>query len=241
MVADSNTEVAAEVETILKETFPEGTVYVAHEGSEALKKIRNVPPKLLITGMELGTKVTCGDLCRTLSMDRAFQELPILVISDVPDSEPVFVGELSKGLMKFISLPISREELVQTVKGVLDADNLKANTFNTVALKPGDFLFKQGEKSTGAYLLKTGKLQASHELNGNAVVLGHVMPGEFVGEMAHITGDPRSANVMAVEPSELIEIPCGTLDLLIFAKPTWTKALMKTLCRRVREANLKRQ
>ena len=119
----------------------------------------------------------------------------------------------------------------------MDAEQLKSNSFRTLHLKKGDVLFLEGEKAEAAFLVKAGKLEASRQADGSSILLGDILAGEFVGEMAHITGEPRSADVRATEETELVEIPCGTLDLLIFSKPTWTKSLLKTLCRRVKEAN----
>ena len=85
--------------------------------------------------------------------------------------------------------------------------------------------------------MKRGKLKVFLTIKGQRQQVGTVLPGEFVGEMAHITGEPRSADVEAVEETDLVEIPLGTLDNLLFSKPTWSKALMKTLARRLRDAN----
>ncbi|MBL7688606.1 MAG: Crp/Fnr family transcriptional regulator, partial [Bdellovibrionaceae bacterium] len=60
---------------------------------------------------------------------------------------------------------------------------------------------------------------------------------EFVGEMAHINQEPRSASVKALEDCELIEIPNGSLDLVLFSKPAWAQALMRTLSRRLKRIN----
>ncbi|MGZ3653372.1 MAG: cyclic nucleotide-binding domain-containing protein [Bdellovibrionota bacterium] len=239
MVAEADRTLCDEVVNILKGAFEGCTVYSANEGSEALKKVRNVPPKVLISGMELGSKVTFHDMVRNIDMDRGLQTLPIVVLSDIVDTEPKLQGDLAKGRIKFLSMPMSRDELIASVKGFLQSENLKNNSFRTVILKPGDALFSEGEKAESAFLVKSGKLEATRKIDDQVVVLGQILAGEFVGEMAHITGEPRNANVKALEASELVEIPCGTLDLLIFSKPTWTKSLLKTLCRRLREANQK--
>jgi hypothetical protein len=57
------------------------------------------------------------------------------------------------------------------------------------------------------------------------------------GEMAYINGEPRAANVIAEGPSELIEIPFERLDHVLFQKPMWSKALMRTLSKRLKNAN----
>ncbi len=241
VVADGDSSLAGEIADLLRHAYADSQVYTAHEGGEALKKIRNVPPKLLVTGLELGKKFSGADLCRSLSQERAFQNLPILVLSDVADSGASFVHELSnRSRLKFLTMPLEKESFLSAVNSILAAEHLKDNVFQTVVLKAGEVLFREGDVSDRAFLVKSGKLEASRSVSGQTVVLGEMVPGEFVGEMAHITEEPRGADVKALVESELVEIPCGTLDLLIFSKPTWTKALLKTLCRRLREANLKK-
>jgi CRP/FNR family transcriptional regulator, cyclic AMP receptor protein len=61
--------------------------------------------------------------------------------------------------------------------------------------------------------------------------------GEFIGEMSFINGEPRNANVKALEASDLIEIPNNLMNHILFTKPSWVKALMKTLSMRVKSAN----
>ena len=240
LVADADRTVSTEVSNLLKSAFEGAIVYVATEGGEALKKLRNAPPKVFITGMDLGNKTPFVDMMRNIEQDRALNRIPIAVLSDIADSEPQFQGEMANGRIKFLSMPLEAEELVSTVKAMLKADTVESNTFQTRVLKPEEVLFREGEKADRAFLVKRGELRATRKVDGKLVELGAIQAGEFVGEMAHITGEPRSADVKAVAETELIEIPCGTLDLLVFSKPTWTKALLKTLCRRLRDANLKR-
>ncbi|MCB0415661.1 MAG: Crp/Fnr family transcriptional regulator, partial [Bdellovibrionales bacterium] len=56
-------------------------------------------------------------------------------------------------------------------------------------------------------------------------------------EMAYINGEPRSADVVALSDCELIEFGVDRLDSLLFKKPSWSKALMKTLSKRLKRAN----
>ena len=238
VVAESDQNRLNEVVTLLKTHIEGAVVYTATDGSEALTKVQNTPPALLVTGLELGKKMSGVELCQRLSQDKNFAELPILVLNDVPDF-PDFADDRANGRMKFLGAPFEQEAFLHAVKNMTKAGTIKNNNFGTLKLAPGQKLFSEGEKADRAFLLKSGKLQASRQEAGKVIPLGDVLAGEFVGEMAYITGEPRSADVTCVEAAELIEIPLGTLDLLVFSKPTWTKALMKTLCRRLREANLK--
>lgn len=241
VVADSDTNRLNEVSTLLKAHFESAVVYTASDGSEALLKVQNTPPRMLITGLELGKKMSGIELCQRVAQDKNFSQLPILVLNDVPDF-PDFAEDRASGRMKFLGAPFEADAFVHAVQNMAKAETIKNNSFNTVKLAPGQRLFSEGETADRAFLLKSGKLRASRKdaaAGGKEIALGEVLAGEFVGEMAYITGEPRIADVTCVEAAELIEIPLGTLDLLVFSKPTWTKALMKTLCRRLREANLK--
>lgn len=239
LVAEHDNKLATDLANLLRVSFPGSVVYVASEGGEAQKKLRNVPTRLLVMGLDLGPKVSGMDLFHSIQADKAFNDMPVLVLSDLPDNEPSFVNDMQSGRLKFLSMPLNQDEFVSTVRKMLEMDKLKTNVFQTIILEPGQGLFKEGDAADRAFLVKSGKLEASRNVDGKLVILGNVLPGEFVGEMAHITGSPRIADVKAVEKTELIEILCGTLDLLIFSKPTWAKALLKTLCRRLREADLK--
>jgi CRP/FNR family transcriptional regulator, cyclic AMP receptor protein len=238
MIADSDAELVKEVSEMLRKSF-DATIYMAVEGTDALAKMRNVPPSLLVIGLDLG-RMSAVELIRTLSVEKHFDHMPILVLSDLPHPKDAFVDDMAKGRMKFLSRPVEQDVLIDTVSKALQVTSHSGSAFTTRTLEPNEWLFREGEIADRAFLVRSGRLQASRRLGGNVVLLGDVLPGEFVGEMAHITGEPRSADVKALEPSELVEIPLGNLDLLLFSKPTWTKALLKTLCRRLREANLKK-
>ena len=89
----------------IRATFEGATVYSATEGGEALKKMRNVPPRVLITGLDLGSKVTFHDLLRNMEFDRALASTPVLVLSDLSDTEPQFNRLLKNSLRSFFRSP----------------------------------------------------------------------------------------------------------------------------------------
>jgi CRP-like cAMP-binding protein len=104
----------------------------------------------------------------------------------------------------------------------------------------GDHLITEGEKADYVYIVRKGKLQAYHvSSTGVETALGDIERGEFVGEMAYIAGQARSAHVRAVTDCELIEIPIGTLDKLLYQRPAWSKTLMATLTKRLKNSNEK--
>ncbi len=79
----------------------------------------------------------------------------------------------------------------------------------TRVLHGGDWLFRQGDAGDSLYFLVRGRLQVWIEAegaDGQPRLLGEVVPGESVGEVGLISGEPRSASIQAIRDSLLIRI-----------------------------------
>ncbi len=63
-------------------------------------------------------------------------------------------------------------------------------------------VFRQGDPSDFAILILSGSADVLREVGDDAIVLGTVHAGEFVGEMGVLEGRPRSATVRTASPLE---------------------------------------
>ena len=63
-------------------------------------------------------------------------------------------------------------------------------------------------------------------------------PGEIVGEIATLTGSPRTADVVAEEPTTLLEIPADVLRQLMAAPQFGQLVLSKMSERLARSASI---
>jgi CRP-like cAMP-binding protein len=80
---------------------------------------------------------------------------------------------------------------------------------------PGTAIVKVGEASDSAYFVLEGKAVAGIPTEGDEYrSLSSMGAGDFFGEIAAITGSPRTANVLADEQTDLLEIPGSTLRSL---------------------------
>lgn len=123
--------------------------------------------------------------------------------------------------------------------GVLDQAMLREieASVGWVALPRGATLFEEGESGDRAFILVNGRLQASvRDAAGDETVVGEIVRGEIVGEMAVFTGEPRSALVRAVRDTELVSLDRATFERLITAYPQMLLALTRLVIRRLREA-----
>lgn len=82
------------------------------------------------------------------------------------------------------------------------------------ALKPGDILFKAGDPGDALYIVARGKVEVLNDgVNSEAIaVLG---PGGTFGEMALLSGGPRTATIRAVEDTELLAVAKQEFDRLV--------------------------
>jgi hypothetical protein len=135
-----------------------------------------------------------------------------------------------------ISNQVPNMSITRALNWIAKGDN---NEYHLRFLVPREVLFRQGQPGDCAYFVRKGELKAYTGTGLAEKMLGEINVNEFVGEMAHINNEPRSATVEDISDCELIEIPFGTLDSVLFSKPAWAKALVMTLSRRLKMTNSK--
>jgi CRP/FNR family transcriptional regulator, cyclic AMP receptor protein len=75
---------------------------------------------------------------------------------------------------------------------------------------------------------------------GKEVVLAIRGPGDLLGELAAIDGEPRSATATALEPVETLSLSAADFRSFLEAHPRVALALLSVLSRRLRDADRKR-
>jgi CRP-like cAMP-binding protein len=104
----------------------------------------------------------------------------------------------------------------------------------TVRLRPGEFLFREGDEGHQLYIVKSGTVRVM----SGSTVYETVRAGGIVGEMAIIDEHmPRSASVIAGTRSELAIIDAREFLSLIRDTPDFALTVMKVITRRLRLMN----
>jgi CRP/FNR family cyclic AMP-dependent transcriptional regulator len=104
----------------------------------------------------------------------------------------------------------------------------------TLTLKPGEILFREGDNAHAMYVVKQGTLRI---LSGSAI-LETVRVGGLVGEMAIIEAHmPRSATVIAGTYCELVEIDVPRFLSLVANIPAFSITVLRVISRRLRVMN----
>ncbi|MFA9460676.1 Crp/Fnr family transcriptional regulator [Thiohalorhabdus sp. Cl-TMA] len=79
-------------------------------------------------------------------------------------------------------------------------------SYNTSTFQAGETVFREGDRGRRAFLVKSGCIVLSREMEGTEVVLDSLGPGAVFGEIAVIAEAPRTATAVADADSELVEI-----------------------------------
>ena len=105
------------------------------------------------------------------------------------------------------------------------------------------FFFRENDKADAMFVLESGAVAISKQWQGKEQLLENLSQGDCFGEMALIDLSPRSASVMATEPSSAIAINyTNMLDLHMHDLEQFTLIQMnmaRELSRRLRLADEK--
>jgi hypothetical protein len=74
------------------------------------------------------------------------------------------------------------------------------------AVKAGTVVVREGEPGTSMFIVSTGEVVATRQQRGVDQKLSTMKDGDFFGEIAVLTGEPRRATVTAVQNTELLEL-----------------------------------
>lgn len=107
----------------------------------------------------------------------------------------------------------------------------------TLTLKKGEFLLREGDPSTEMYLLTSGHLSILKGIGEEEREIGKIHPNQLVGELSFLDRGPRSASVLADTDCTLVIIKRAKFDELLNSQQEWFKKITLTLVERLRKAN----
>lgn len=101
-----------------------------------------------------------------------------------------------------------------------------------LSYKVGDTIVNEGETGVGFYLI----LDGGAEVRKGGKTLASLGKGQYFGEMALIDGRPRSADVVATQPTTCWALTSWSFAGLIKANPELALDMLKEMAQRLRTA-----
>ena len=117
----------------------------------------------------------------------------------------------------------------------LDSKGLDAvaKAGKTQSYDAGKTIVESGATGVGFFFILEGDV----EVRQRGKSLAKLGKGQFFGEMALIDGQPRTADVVAVGPTECFVLSAWSCASLIKSEPKISLGVMKELVRRLRETD----
>jgi len=122
----------------------------------------------------------------------------------------------------------------EVIRAVLDQGQL-------LQYGPGDLVFRQGDEGERLFVVKSGVLEVvTVPTDGSEpVVVAYLGTGEVIGELALLTGSPRSATVRSPEHAEVFAVAKEVFFDLMDILPAFSRNLCVVLARRLETTTLK--
>lgn len=90
---------------------------------------------------------------------------------------------------------------------------------------PGELVIRAGEPGSSMFVVHHGRVRVQVSENGRPRNVATLNEGDFFGEMALFTGEPRTANVVAVEETEVLEIGYAAMKRVFDNNPDLVESL----------------
>jgi len=122
----------------------------------------------------------------------------------------------------------------------LDAPHLAtcAAAFHEISFSKGETLFVRGDVGSRLYLIAEGRVRlAIVTEEGRELSFRHATSGDLVGEIAALDGGPRSADALALSQVVAYGLERSALTELCAAHSAVMSALVRNLCRRIRDTS----
>ena len=106
-------------------------------------------------------------------------------------------------------------------------------------LEAAEFLFHQGEQDNSLYIVISGRFRAlAKQDDGSLHALGDIGEGEPIGEMALFMAEPRSASVVAIRKSIVLELKESLYLDIVSKRPDFSSKLTRFVVNRLRRNTL---
>lgn len=121
----------------------------------------------------------------------------------------------------------------------VDPSRLKLLAFTSerIRFSAGQKFFSQGDAADAAYVILEGRADVVLSSKGSEVKVAELGRNALVGEMGILADSPRSATVVAVEPSSALRIDKRVFLELLTQFPQMAIAIMRELAHRLERTN----
>lgn len=120
-----------------------------------------------------------------------------------------------------IFAPLSTEETI-----------MLAQAATSHVFAPGETVIRAGDPGSSMFVVHNGRVSVEVSENGHARTVATLSDGAFFGEMALFTGEPRTASIVAIEETEVLEIGHAAMKGVFDNNPDLVESLSHIIAER---------
>lgn len=113
-----------------------------------------------------------------------------------------------------------------------DETRMLAQAATSHVFAPGETVIRAGDPGSSMFVVHNGRVSVQVSENGRPRTVATLSDGAFFGEMALFTGEPRTANVVALEETEVLEIGHAAMKLVFDTNPDLVESLSHIIAER---------
>jgi small-conductance mechanosensitive channel len=141
---------------------------------------------------------------------------------------------------KAVTRPVTAEEQIADrlsavdVFSPLSTEELRQLATATVGhvFAPGETLIRAGDEGSSMFVVHNGRVEVQVVEKSGPRTVAVLSEGNFFGEMALFTGEPRTANVVALEETEVLEIGHAAMKHIFETNPSLAESISWTIAER---------
>lgn len=113
-----------------------------------------------------------------------------------------------------------------------DETAMLAQAATSHVFAPGETVIRGGDPGSSMFVVHNGRVSVQISENGRARNVATLSEGAFFGEMALFTGEPRTASVVAIEETEVLEIGHEAMKRVFDNNPDLVESLSHIIAER---------
>ncbi|MCP4540079.1 MAG: cyclic nucleotide-binding domain-containing protein [Chloroflexi bacterium] len=161
---------------------------------------------------------------------------------DSTDESSTNIHEVEQPMLTIIEKVISLRKIQAFQNMSIDELRLLADISEEATYSKGQQILIEGERGDALYVIINGKVSVQRKTDwditpGDITYLAALGPGEYFAEMSLFDDAPHSADVVALEDTELLAVRQAPLVAVIKQRPELALGLFKVLSQRLRQAN----
>ncbi|HEV8657410.1 MAG TPA: DUF1003 domain-containing protein [Thermoanaerobaculia bacterium] len=134
-----------------------------------------------------------------------------------------------------------REELLTNIplfESLTQEDLLSlARRLENAEFGEAEVIFRQGDEGSSLFIIEDGAVEISYGEGKSKVLLAHLFPGQYFGELSVFDGAPRSATATTTRRSRMVRLDRDDLVDFVNKNPAAALRIIAEMSERLRQTN----